>query len=79
MEMIEKILLSLITLVVISVLGWAIYAAYDDSAADKFYLRKDSWECTVVHNETSSTVLLVGKVMISQDSPVAVCDNYKRK
>lgn len=50
------------------------FVIWDSVHAEKFSLRKDSWQCTKSHKETSYN--LVGKVLV----PITrnVCDNYER-
>lgn len=56
-------------------LGLLGYMAYDGIVADKFSLRKDSWECTREHTEMGQ--MLVGKVMVPTFN--TVCDQWTAK
>lgn len=54
-------------------------AIYQDSRAEKFSLRKDSWACTRSHVDTFTTYIKIGDVMVPQFHTDTVCDQWSRR
>jgi hypothetical protein len=50
-----------------------------DSRAEHFSLRKDGWICTKAHQVSSTTYVMVDKVMIPIESASTVCDQWTAK
>lgn len=57
------------------------YHFYDQwkNPPQKFSLVIDEWKCTGGHEETYTTHILVGKVMVPNTSTSFVCDRWDRK
>lgn len=51
---------------------------YQDCTSEKITLTKKDWQCTANHYESTSTSIIVGKVIVPQTSRHMVCDEYKR-
>jgi hypothetical protein len=63
----------------IALLAAVPYLFWKDSQAERFSLRKDSWECTRSHQESSTTYIQVGNVMVPSTSYSTVCDQWSAK
>ena len=50
----------------------------EDNKKPTFSLKKADWECIESHTESSTIMILVGKVMVPQIHTTTVCDDYKR-
>lgn len=44
-----------------------------------FTLIKEEWVCNRSHNETTTTMIMSGKVLVPIISTHSVCDNYSRR
>lgn len=73
----EKLIFSISTIIVI-ILGFILYNAYEHSNSATFILYKDEYTCTNSHQHIYTTTMLVGKVMIPQVHSDTICDNYGR-
>jgi hypothetical protein len=52
---------------------------YLDSKAERFSLRKDSWSCTSSHQESSTTYVQSGSIMVPVTGYSTVCDQWTAK
>jgi hypothetical protein len=61
--------------VLLGCLPWAFYAEEQDP---KLHLNKTHWSCTASHNQTTTTYVMSGKIMVPITSTQRVCDQYSR-
>lgn len=52
-------------------------AMYIEVTSEKIELRKDSWKCTATQTVSTSSMMLVGKVMIPTTSTTTVCTKWE--
>lgn len=79
---VEKIIMPacvLCILLLIVAVPFGIYAWYKADQAPTFALRKDRWQCTAAHTETSTTYIMVGKVLVPSTRTSSVCDQWSAR
>lgn len=77
--MFEKVLLPLCgLLILVLIFIVAPIVIYQGCTSEKITLTKKDWQCTANHYESTSTSIIVGKVIVPQTSRHMVCDEYKR-
>lgn len=64
---------------IILIFGLAGYGIYSNIVAEKFELRKDSWNCTKSHEESYTTYIQVGNIQVPQIQSDTICDQWSRK
>ncbi|RYD62552.1 MAG: hypothetical protein EOP83_14305 [Verrucomicrobiaceae bacterium] len=67
--------LTLIVVVGIAFLGWAVY---DDITSEKYEIRKDEFTCTRSHQEVIMTTQTIGNTTYQVPQVSTVCDQYTR-
>lgn len=70
----EKLII-LFTAFLICLVGWVVY---DEIKSDKFYLRKDSWHCTINHVETTLMPITTGNSTTYVTQVHSVCDQWSK-
>lgn len=82
-DWVERFLLCFVTFLCLEFLTALIALAVDDAYAEKFELRKDSWDCSKSHEETTQSTyyLDIGGVQMPQTTygTETVCDQWSRK
>lgn len=71
-----ELLIVVAIVAILAVCGWAFV---DAATAPTFELRKSQWKCAASQRETSTTYILVGKVMVPQYHTHDVCTNWVRR
>lgn len=64
--------------VLLAVIGWVIWAAWQDSQRPTFELKRDDWACTKSEARTHLQPMLVGKVTTLVPMSTNVCLQYSR-
>ena len=73
------VLIFILVLLLIVVLPCSIYTSYKDSQSPTFELKKKDWDCTNVHKYTTTTFVLVGKIMVPQTTQHSDCIQWSHK
>jgi hypothetical protein len=60
----------------LGLLPWALIM--EEESPDLATLKKAQWYCAQSHEETTTTFVMVGKVMVPHYNRRIVCDEYKR-
>lgn len=82
MDWVERLLIGLIGVALMFILAVSVglgVAIYRDAERPTFDLKKDEWACTKSHVETTTTMIMVGNVLIPNTSTTTVCDQWSRK
>jgi hypothetical protein len=63
----------------IALIGYGGVLIWQDAAAETFELRRDQWSCTSSHAVTSTTYILIGKILApTTNTQPPVCDQWTR-
>jgi hypothetical protein len=79
MDTIDKSLMAFAGALCVALLVFVGYLLYDEFYSDKFYLRKDQWECQGGHTEDATVYTKIGSVDVPQTVSTFVCDAWGRK
>ncbi len=72
------IFLLFITLIMVEI-PLLVYGCFRESQSPTFELKKDDWSCSLEHEYTTSTMILVGKVMVPQMITHHDCIRWEQK
>ena len=64
---------------IVLAIPFGIYACIKADQSPTFTLHKDAWACTASHVTTSTTYIMVGKVMVPQTVSSTVCDQWSAR
>ena len=62
--------------IILCLVGWGLWRAWDDATSPVFKLRKDQWTCSSTRTRTITSV--GGKFGRVHTSAVTTCDQYSR-
>lgn len=78
----EKIFFPIMFIFIILIflaIPFAIYDWYKEAKRETFHLKKDDWSCSKEYKYTTSTMILVGKVIIPQTITHQDCIQWSHK